>query len=185
MAIISEIREERVRYGQEDKYIDQFSNFGWRCTSKRILNRFGNPLPLGERVSENDLREKCFYQLTLKREVDESIIPELDALQAKYEDNPILNVSFGKGRIFWSVVLTIVFIALIVGFISSMGTGITTGATVTLAILAFLSFGGAAALISTGVARVARLSRKNNEASEAQDRILKEARLLLRKQGNK
>lgn len=185
MAVIVETREERVRYGQEDKYIDQFFNFGWRCTSKRILNRFGNPLPLGERVSENDLREKCFYQLTLKREVDESIIPELDALQAKYEDNPILDVSFGKGRIFWSVVLTIVFIALIVGFISSRRTGITTGGATVLIIVACISFGGAFALISTGIARVIRLNRRNDEAIEIQDNILTEARTLLRKQGEK
>lgn len=186
MAVISETKEERVRYGQEDKYLDQFSHFGWRCTSKRILNRFGSPLPLGEKVSEDDLREKCFYQLIFKREVDESIIPQLDALQAKYEENPIIDVSFGKGRIVWSILLTVAFIVLISLIVSIVSKEKrVSGSVGALIALACFAAGGISALISTGIVRTVRLNKRNDQVSIVQDKIVIEARKLLRQQGDK
>lgn len=177
MATISETRDITVKYGREDQYIHNFSSFGWRCVSKKLLNRFGNPLPLGEKVSEDDLREKCSYQLTFKREVDESVVAELDALQAQYEDEQLLDTSFGKGRITGSVFLTIGFISCI----AAIATGhLTTGALMVMIFFASFTFLGNAAIIATGIVRVVNANKKNAKIRDKQDEILDRARRLLK-----
>ena len=57
----------RCRYGSEDKVVKDYACFGWTIASKTLLNRFGNPLPVDARVSEDDKREKCSWELTFKR----------------------------------------------------------------------------------------------------------------------
>ena len=40
-----ETRKDICRYGNENKIIKEYAQFGWTFESKRLLNRFGNPLP--------------------------------------------------------------------------------------------------------------------------------------------
>ena len=85
MGKVIENRKIVCRYGNTEKIIEEQKNFGWVATSRVILNRFGKPLPLDTKISEQTLISKCSVELTFVREVEEEKIVQLNSLQVEYE----------------------------------------------------------------------------------------------------
>ena len=57
-----ETKTERVRCGTESRYIKEFENFGWTFSSKQLLNKFGNPLPLNHGLSNEEIMAKTMNE---------------------------------------------------------------------------------------------------------------------------
>ncbi|MBO4856381.1 MAG: hypothetical protein J5511_03310 [Bacilli bacterium] len=174
----------RCRYGSEDKVIKDYSCFGWTIASKTLLNRFGNPLPVDARISEDDKREKCSWELTFKRFVTPDKAQKLYLLENEYDSLTIANTSFGRGRITGAVFLTL---ASIVSFITYGSSFYRTTnefeATTTLTTM-FLIFGlafagGLAAVLVPGILRVSKAVKQNEETEKARKEILKKARKII------
>lgn len=180
MAEITENKTVRVRYINESSTIEECRRFGWVLVNKTLLNRFGNPLPIDHRLSEAELKEKCYLDLYFRRTVDENLSLRLSMLQMEYDKNVPVRSSFGGGRVTGLVFLSlafIIFFALIVTyFFRSNGTIAQLIAFITINQLAA---GGMAAIIITGVLSVKRGNRRNIEIKQNRLRISEEASKLL------
>ena len=77
---IYETRKEICKYALLETVVQEYALFGWTLSQKILLNRFGSPLPYGETLSENDLREKCSYELSFSRTVESKKVPTLNKL---------------------------------------------------------------------------------------------------------
>lgn len=107
MSKILETRKERCRCGTEQKYIKEYAKYGWSFSSKQLLNRFGNPLPLDTRLSEAEKREKCFYDLTFIREFEKETVDRLNSLQEEDQSLKLLQQCFTGKRVTSCVFLTL------------------------------------------------------------------------------
>ena len=180
---MSKIMETRIaicRYGDEESVLKDLSNFGWSLANKKLLNRFGNPLPANERVSESDLREKCSYELSLVRRIDEELVIELNSLQNEYEKLVFIDTSFGGGKITASVFLTIAFIVFLSLALSRV-VGSDAGV-ISLLIFAFLALGGIVAINVSGGIKVANRIKHNEEVAKMRKSLLDQAKQLLKGQ---
>lgn len=180
MAKILQTKTERVRYGQEEKYIEDFEKFGWNLKQKQLLNRFGNPLPLGEYVSEDDKREKCFYDLSLERVVDEKVSKELISLETEYHSIKLEDASFGGGRVVGAIWLSLFSLTCIILGVIWLRTPGMVLAIASLAAGIFI-FGAPISLIfANGCGRVVRANKKNKEIEKQKEQIVEEAQKLLK-----
>ena len=107
MSKILETRKERCRCGTEQKHIKEYEKYGWSFSSKQLLNRFGNPLPLDTRISEAEKREKCFYDLTFIREFEKETIDRLNSLQEEDQSLKLMQQCFTGKRVTSCVFLTL------------------------------------------------------------------------------
>ena len=178
-----EQRTIRCRYGEEDRYLKDISSFGWSLSSKTLINRFGNPLPLDAHIDESEKREKCFIDLGLIREIETDKIMELNALQNEYDALSPVPGGFGKGRIV-GMVFTMLgiffFFALSYTFFGT-GNPEATATGFVFLVLGLLFIGGIVALIVSGVGRVKKISAKNkarlarrNELKQKAEEILQQ-----------
>ena len=167
------------RYGTEKEYLDDLKQFGWTLASKRILNRFGNPLPANERVSESDLREKCSYELTLNRYSDPETSMKLNALENEYNNQVLKQACFSGGRVTGMVFLSLAILILSIVSGSFLSTDASNSAAIALLVLDFLAIGGLIAIILTGAFSVANACKYNDLAREKRKQIAKEASKLI------
>ena len=179
MANRVEYRTIVCRYGKDSEIILAQRYFGWEFSHKTLLNRFGNPLTTDAGIDEDDLREKCSWELHFVREVEESKIMELSRLQNEHDSILPLDNSFGKGRITGSVWLSIFSIACyIVGGYYLFTPGIALA--ITLMILGFILFGVPIIIIfTTGAGRVVRINKENEKRSKVRKEIVAKAKKLL------
>lgn len=181
MANVMENRNEVVRYGKENKYLKEFGKFGWTLQSKQLLNRFGNPLPLDEarRISEDDLREKCSYNLKMVRVVDDSIVNQLHSLEHEYQALEYYPASFGGGRVSGSVWLSLVSISLILVGIWGMDiNSILCVALITFGVICGMPI---AFIFMSGCSKVSKERKKNLEIKNQKDNLVDQAQKLLNK----
>lgn len=161
----------RVRYGTEEKYLKDYAHFGWSLSSKNLLNRFGNPLPLDEKVSESDKREKCFYDLYLVRELESDKIKKLDNLQNEYDSYEPIQTCFSGQRVTGSVFLTIG--AIIFGIFASVYGYIYY-------LIPFILFlMGLLAVIITGIFHVISSCKRSDSNEARKKQILEDAKKIL------
>ena len=179
MANIVENRTVVCKYVDERKTIDEYTQFGWILTNKILLNRFGNPLSTNERVSNDDLEEKCSYQLYFTRGIDDSVAMEVNRLQAKYNDIPLLDNSFGGGRVTGCVFLTLALLTFLILSISGFQRVISVSVGIMSLILFFLAAAGITAIIWGGVVSVINANKKNADIQKQKDEIVAEAKRLL------
>ena len=171
----------RCRYGEEDRVLREQSAFGWRCVSKNLLNRFGNPLPANERVSESDKREKCTWDLSLNRVIDPEKANKLSSLENEFNSYSHVDTSFGKGRITGSVFLTIgIFILVIIGA-SNLTSDAENATNVAFAVfmIALVALMGLIAIIVVGALSVRNRVIENETAERRKKYILNEAKKIL------
>ncbi len=144
-----------VRYPLKRQYVEERKKYGWKLQNEMLLNRFGNPLPIGERVSQEDLEEKCSYELIFTRDIEPEIADKLDKIHDELSTLKILNNKFGGGRVTAMVFLSI---------------GIL--------VLALLGLG---AIIFTGVLQVIKNIAKNVETKARIETLKAEREELLKK----
>lgn len=180
MANKIEYRTVVVRYGKENECIKHQQHFGWQLTHKTLLNRFGNPLTSDAGIDEDDLREKCSWELHFVREIEESKVIKLCNLQNEYDSYLPLDTSFGKGRITGAVWLSIFSIACYIAGGYWLGTpGIALA--IALLFIGFFIFGVPIIIIFiTGAARIARISSENEKRAKKRKEIASEAQKLLK-----
>lgn len=169
------------RYGTENEYLDDLKNFGWNLASKKLLNRFGNPLATNEKVSESDLREKCSYELTLNRLIDPEISMKLNALENEYNSLVLKQSCFSGGRVTGMVFLSAAALFFLIMSITMFRSNEVNGATVFL-ILGLVAISGLIAIILTGAFSVARACKDNNHAIERRKQLVKEASKIVAEQ---
>ena len=156
-----------VRYPLKRQYVEERKKYGWKLQNEMLLNRFGNPLPIGERVSQEDLEEKCSYELIFTRDIEPEIADKLDKIHDELSTLKILNNKFGGGRVTAMVFLSIGILVLAIAA-AALSEGAKTdpafvppfNASWTLLVLAFLGLG---AIIFTGVLQVIKNIAKNVE----------------------
>lgn len=171
MSKIVETRKEHCKYGNENTYIKIYGFFGWSYSSKQLLNRFGNPMPIDERISESDMREKCSYELTFTREVEKETADELNKLQNEYLSIKEFQSCFSGKRVTGCVFLTIAVL-----FFSSFAVGFyfSDNSLWSLYIIfAFLAFCGLIAVIIPGVF-VAMKNGETNDKNKIRKKQIKE-----------
>lgn len=178
---ILENKSIRVRYGTEDQVLADYANFGWKCINKVLLNRFGNPLPLNEVLSEADKREKCFWDLSLNRVISQEKSERIASLEYEYSCLAPCDTSFGRGRITATVFLTIGFIICVILSISSiLGDGENPMAGFTAAVvMASMCLGGIVAIVVPGALRVRNRVIRNEESVVRRKQILIDAKKIL------
>ena len=179
MSKIIETRKARCRYGREAQFIKDFELFGWSLSSKQILNRFGNPLPLDERVSEDDLREKCFYELTFTREEEKEIADKLNSLQIEYSSEERLQTCFTGKRVTACVFITLA--VLLFGILAGAFYGDWASFYVFFT-ACLIALGGFAAVIATGILQVVKNGKKNDANFARRKQIEREVEKLLAKE---
>lgn len=172
-----ETRKDICRYGNENKIIKEYAQFGWTFESKRLLNRFGNPLPSDARVSEDDLKEKCSYELYFKRQIHESKVIELTNLQNEYDSIRLLDESYGGGRVTGSVFISIASIACF--FASAFS--VAQSAKIALAIIGLFVGSPIIVIFITGCSRKARASNKNVKLRKQKQVIADKAQEVLKR----
>ena len=180
MANKIEYRTVVVRYGKENECIKHQQCFGWQLSHKTLLNRFGNPLTSDVGIDEDDLREKCSWELHFVREVEELKIIELSNLQNEYDAYLPLDTSFGKGRIAGGVWLSIFSLACIIPGVTWISSpGIVLG--IALITVGIFIFGIPVIIIfTTGAGRVARIIQENERREKKRKEIAAEAQKLLK-----
>ena len=180
MANKIEYRTVVVRYGKENECINHQKHFGWQLSHKTLLNRFGNPLTSDVGIDEDDLREKCSWELHFVREVEESKVIKLSNLQSEYDSYLPLDTSFGKGRITGAVWLSIFSLACIIPSAFWIDTpGIALG--IALIAIGIFIFGIPIIIIfTTGAGRVARIIKENEKREKKRNEIVAEAQKLLK-----
>ena len=177
----------RCRYGSESKVIADYACFGWTIASKTLLNRFGNPLPVDARITEDDKREKCSWELTFKRFVNPEKAKKLYLLENEYDSLTVANTSFGKGRITATVFMSLALMILVIAIVSFYSSPVQTGTSfelnystlIIMIIFAFLLLGGIAGVIVPGILRVVKAVKQNNETENKRKEILAEAKRIL------
>ena len=179
MSTLLENRSFVCKYAEGDRYLKHLKEFGWVLSSKKILNRFGSPLSPREKVSEDDLREKCSWQFDMVRQVEFDLARELNEFQSKYDSINYEEPSFGKGKAAGTVWLSI--FSLLAIFI-----GIGTTRTVN-NIFGYTLIGVGIALgipigflIASGSANIVRTKNKNEEIDLQKEQIAKQASQLLK-----
>ena len=179
MAKKIEYRKVVVRYEKENECIKQQKHFGWQLNQKTLLNRFGNPLVSTAGIDEDDLREKCSWELSFIREVEETKIIELSNLQSEYDSYMPLDTSFGKGRITGAVWLSLFSFACIIGGAVWVGTpGIALA--IALILVGIIVFGIPVIIVfTTGAGRVARIIKENERREMKRKEIALKAKELL------
>ena len=179
MSKVLETRKERCRCGTEQKHIKEFAKYGWSFSSKQLLNRFGNPMPLDSQISEAEKREKCFYDLTFNRELERETIDKLNSLQNESESYKRKQSCFTGKRVSTCVFLTIVIIACLAIYFNK-----TAGENALIAVLAcaVLALVGLSAIVVVGVFRVKKNCQYNDEMNKRKQQIEKEVQEILRKE---
>lgn len=178
-----ETKNERVRCGTESRYIKEFENFGWTFSSKQLLNKFGNPLPLNHGLTNEEIMAKCFYELVFIRDVDINLTRKLSELEAKYNSLSCNTPSrFTKGRIFAMIVCSI-FATGGLGIIFAKTPDFNNSYFILSLVIGFLGLGGLIALILTGINQVKKTNSTKAEFEKERNKILNEANSLL-KQSN-
>ena len=179
MGRIIEKKTIRVQYRLADKYINDSSKFGWILVSKQLINRFGNPVPIGEYISEDDLKEKCAFDLQVKREIDEKNAVALHSLENEYNSFTPYSTGFGGGRVVGCIFLSILsFACYIAGVLWLQTPGIALA--IALFLLGFFVFGVPIIIIfATGCAHVVRAGKKNLELEKQKEKIVEQAKPLL------
>ena len=179
MSRIIEKKTVRVPYRLADNYIKDFSKFGWLLVSKQLLNRFGNPVPAGEYISQDYLEEKCSFDIQIKREIDEKNAATLHSLENEYNSLTPYSTGFGGGRVVGCIFLSILSIACyIAGVLWLQTPGIALA--IALFLLGFFVFGTPIIIIfATGCAHVVRGGKKNLELEKQKEKIVEQAKPLL------
>lgn len=178
MAIVTQTKKEVCRYSEYEYYSKTLAFFGWAITEKHLLNKFKNPVALGETISEADKREKCFYEISLKRTVDENKIYQLDKLFAEYDACKPQPAAFSGGRITAMVFVSLPLFGFLIAALSSISHSIALFITFFLLAI-FLPMAGLAGLIVSGVFGVARILRENNKKEQRRKDILRLVQELL------
>lgn len=176
-----ETKVERVKCGTEAYCIKDAECFGWTFSSKRLLNKFGNPLPSNHGLSKEELLAKCYYDIQFVRDVDINLVKELSNLEDKYISLRIINATssrFGKGRIFAIVVCSIVTTAAFGVLFSSKGNFDSPSFIATI-IVGLLGLAGLLSLIFTGVYQVKKTNSLQFDAEQERKRIKSKAKALL------
>lgn len=178
MSKFSETRTIRCRYGKEEPIIDEYVAFGWLYTSKQLLNRFGNPLPIDSRLNEKELRGKCFYDLNFSRETEKEDVNRLNSLQTEYSGLELKQTCFTGKRVTSCVFLTLFLIAFIVTIATNV---IADKAKPIVVILTIITALGLTAIIATGIVGVFKNGKENNKKLERKEQLLREAKSILQK----
>lgn len=191
MEKVVENKTVRCRYGCEEEVLKEQANFGWKCISKVLLNRFGNPLPVNERVSESDKREKCSWDLCLNRIVTPDQSAKLAPLEYEYNSCTPVDTSFGKGKITALVFITIgVMILIMLGliYLYSYPVGYQHDDPIMSTTMAYVYFTGAAIGIGgligitvPGAFSVRKRVIRNEQSKERKKQIIEEVRQILNK----
>ena len=105
---MQETRTERCGYGYKDRLIDRLAKFGWQYSSKRLLNRYGNPFPMNYSISEAEKRQRCFLDVVFVRDLKEGVGPQVNSLEDEYNSLTELETSFTAKRISALIFLTFV-----------------------------------------------------------------------------
>ena len=176
MSIFIETRTERCRYGREDRIIDDYKIFGWSFSSKQLMNRFGNPLPIDMRLSEKELRNKCFYDIVFTREAEKEDSDKLNSLQSEYFSYELKQTCFTGKRVTVCVFLTILLIAFIVLAVSKDQTTSLIGL-----ILTIITALGLAGIIAAGIFLVFKNGRNNKAIIERMNQIEEDVGITLNK----
>ena len=117
---MQETRKERCSYGYEKRLIDRLAKFGWQYSSKQLLNRYGNPLPLTNSLTESEKQQKCFLDVTFVRDLEEGLGPQINSLEDEYNTLIKLETSFTIKRVGSLIFLTFVlFVLLLLGFLDA------------------------------------------------------------------
>lgn len=176
-----ESRKIVCKYPLEKAITDEYHKFGWNPTKKTLLNRFGNPLPIGERVSQSDLEEKCSYEIIFTRETDYETASKLDKLQEQYHQIEIKPTHFGGRRVTGMVFISIgrlFMFALSIGFFPT-SLNETFPAYISTTIFFLLLSLGLHILIVTGIFQCINNGKKNEEKIRQQNDLEKSAKKLL------
>ena len=179
MSKVLETRKERCRCGTEQKHIKEFAKYGWSFSSKQLLNRFGNPMPLDTRISEAEKREKCFYDLTFNRELERENIDKLNSLQNESESLKRKQSCFSGKRVSTLVFLTIVLIVLLSFYFNRI---VAENMLSVVLVFAVITFAGLAAIIVVGVFRVKKNCQYNDQMNKRKQQIEKEVQDILKKE---
>lgn len=178
MAKIIENKTEVCKYVDYEKRVKELSDFNWVVSSKVLLNKFGNPLSTNEKVDEDDLKEKCSYELHLVREIEDSSVIKVAQLQNEYEANPLKDNSFGGGRVTGCVFLSLLFFGTLFPSISCFSMNLVVGGWILL-IIAILAGLGITAIIWTGIVSVINANEENIVIQQKRDQIAEQARNMM------
>ena len=179
MSKLLETRKERCRYGSEQIYINKFAKYGWSFSSKQLLNRFGNPMPLDTRISEAEKREKCFYDLTFSREFEKETIDKLNSLQNEEESLALKQGCFTGKRVSTCVFLTLVIIVCLAIYLNKTAGEKMLPVMLAIAVIALI---GLSAIVVVGVFRVKKNCQHNDQIRERKKQIDKEIEEVLKNQ---
>ena len=177
MAKIIENKTEVCKYVDYEKRVEELRVFNWVVSSKTLLNKFGNPLSTNEDIDEDDLKEKCSYELHLVREIEDSSVVKVTQLQNEYEANPLKDNSFGGGRVTGCVFLSLLFFSsLIISILNIQTNPIAGWIFIVLGVLAGL---GITAIIWTGIVSVINANEENVVIQQKRDQIAEQARNMM------
>ena len=168
---IVETKKVICKYPLLQSVLDENAIFGWVIKNKILLNRFGNPVPLGETIDEDDLKEKCSYELSFTRIVESTKSTQLDSLQTSYSALQSKPTKFSSKRVSGLVWLSILFTALLIGVFSIDN--------MILLIPLVLTFGGLLATILVGAKRCAQATTYNEQCELKKRRIEQESKKIL------
>lgn len=180
MSKTQETRIQCCKYGNEKKLINAFSIFGWNYSSKQLLNRFGNPLPYDTKLDESELREKCSYNVSFTREIEQERARKLDKLQSEYFELKEYQRCFSGKRVTGCVFLTVAIILFIILTFSFYGANPNNSNWVFALVALLIALLGLIAVIITGVFGVINNCKKSDEVKKRKEQIIKEAKEILK-----
>ena len=134
-------------------------------------------MPYGVTFDEDDLREKCSYELSFTRVIESKKVPTLNELQERYNTLEFKPTKFSKKRVVGLVWLSIAFFTFFL--VGACGNSLESSARLLGFFVAFLAAGGSAAIIATGVISVKKALKLNKETLAQKQHLILQAKKVL------
>ena len=185
MPVVEQSKKETCKYDQIQRFVEEQKRFGLIFNSKLLLNRFGNPLSPNEDVDEDDLREKCYYEVTFIRHIDKEKLDKINSIEHEYSSLKPKSAYFSRGRATACVFLTIgmmLFLALGFSLFEGLLKEEPDYTCVIFFILSFAAFIGLFLVIFFGVFDVIEENKKNEKIWKRKKELAEQAAELLKEE---